>query len=1159
MNWIKKMFQNQAVRYIFFGGCTTLVNLVSYTLMRTVLGIDITIAGFISILLSIAFAYVVNKIFVFESKTNTVWEVIKECAQFVGMRLLTMYIEVFGVLLLSCVWGMNDLIAKLVIQVVVLVLNYVFSKAFVFKEKKDISQLTEKERKNRKTKKWCVIASAGIPAVVMLIAYIANGVFPFGDHGVLIIDSLHQYLPFFTDFHDKLAASESLLYSFGGGLGYNFWATYAYYLASPLNFLIVLFPARNMMDVMAYLIVIKIALCGGCFGYYLTTRNKGKNFTPVVFAVMYALSSFMIGYYFNLMWLDSIALLPIVMLGIERIVKGESGRTFGLSLFLGLYCNYYIGFMLCLFSCLYFLVQWIAAKRFTIKAFFKSGINFAWYALLSGGMAALVLMPAYRALGITESMDDNGFPDKIKFFTSTIDQLTSHFAFVEPINIADDQAGVNAYCGVIILILVVLYVLDKKVSLRERISKILLCALLVLSFNFNMLNFVWHGFHTQNGLPNRFSFIYICLILVMGYEAFTHVKNMHVVKIIISCLVPIGFVVYCMITKAGERDLYVYLVTLGLLVIYSILLLLYRFIRLRALIVQNVVLGVMLAEMITMGIYGVCSNGTVGRSTYLDEQSAYKKLMAEQGDQDFYRSEIDSQRMRNETMFMGGNGVVLFSSTMPAATVNMCKGIGMEARTNKNGYNGMTKLFSDVFGVRYLVSKANSDTLYNMNRVGFEEPLALYKNENALSLGFMVNSAIKDWQIEGLVPMEIQDQFAGLATGSDPIFTLREEYDIEEGPTYIIRLHPGEQTYLEMTSNVEKLVIKTPQYEKTINGYNSNLFDLGRVTEDGKANVTITYKEGNENPVGVRVYTCKDEDYTRMYEKLSANQMNVTTAEDGKIRGNIDVKTAGTLLTSIPYDTGWKVKVDGKEIETYAVGTALMGFDLSEGQHEITMDFTPEGLWSGSFISIASIVLFMVTIMLEGRSRRKKGLLPGNDEEDLDDLDEDEISENEYQSMTGDYEEDEPGDSYEDAGKSEYVERYGATGEYEDEEEYESVGESGYEEDYDPAVEESEYEESYESEEEESEYEEGYESEVVESEYEESYESEEEESEYEESYESEEESEYEEGYESEEEESEYEEGYESEEESEYEEGYESPEEEFQYEESGKSGNNTGNQ
>lgn len=82
----------------------------------------------------------------------------------------------------------------------------------------------------------------------------------------------------------------------------------------------------------------------------------------MLFGTMYALSSFMIGYYFNLMWFDSIAMLPLVMLGIERIVKGGNGKMFCFSLFYALYCNYYIGFMLCLFSCLYLLVQWISAK-----------------------------------------------------------------------------------------------------------------------------------------------------------------------------------------------------------------------------------------------------------------------------------------------------------------------------------------------------------------------------------------------------------------------------------------------------------------------------------------------------------------------------------------------------------------------------------------------------------------------------------------------------------------------------------------------------------------------------------------------------------------------------------------------------------------------------
>lgn len=336
----------------------------------------------------------------------------------------------------------------------------------------------------------------------------------------------------------------------------------------------------------------------------------------------------------------------------------------------------------------------------------------------------------------------------------------------------------------------------------------------------------------------------------------------------------------------------------------------------------------------------------------------------------FYRSEIDSQRMRNENMFMGANGVVLFSSTMPEATVNLCRSIGMEARTNKTGYNGMSKLFNDVFGVRYVVSKSGGDTLYQMQKVDYEEPLTLYKNEDALSVGFMVSSDIKNWDINDKLPMKVQDDFATLATGVDFFYTLREAYSLEEGPTYIIRLHPGEQTYIEFTENVESITIKTPQYEKTINNYTKNVFNLGTVTEEGeasKANITIKYKEGKDTPVPVRVYTCTDEEYRAVYDKLAANQMENVQESGNKLSGTIHVDEAGTLLLTIPYDEGWKVLVDGVETETYRVGEALTGLDAEPGDHEISMTFTPEGLWLGSFLSLLCVVLFLATCYAERR------------------------------------------------------------------------------------------------------------------------------------------------------------------------------------------------
>ena len=205
------------------------------------------------------------------------------------------------------------------------------------------------ERLERRSSRRFFLAAFLLSVLAAGIGFISLGVWPFGDKTVLIIDSLHQYLPFYTDMHEKLQSGESLLYSFSGGLGYNFWSTYAYYMASPLNFLMALIPKENVCDFMDLMILLKIGLCSGCFSWYLHKRDSERKFLPVVFGMAFGLSNFVIGYYFNLMWLDSVAMLPLIMMGVERITQGKSGRLFGLSLFYGLWCNYYIGFMLCIF------------------------------------------------------------------------------------------------------------------------------------------------------------------------------------------------------------------------------------------------------------------------------------------------------------------------------------------------------------------------------------------------------------------------------------------------------------------------------------------------------------------------------------------------------------------------------------------------------------------------------------------------------------------------------------------------------------------------------------------------------------------------------------------------------------------------------------------
>lgn len=128
---ILKMHENDVIRYIFWGGCTTLVNLMSFYLMR-IAGLPLMAANIISIILAILFAYVVNSRFVFHDSCETLKDHIQPFVKFISARLVTMVIEVGGVWLLAVVMGFHDMVAKFCTQFLVLVLNYIFSKFLIF-------------------------------------------------------------------------------------------------------------------------------------------------------------------------------------------------------------------------------------------------------------------------------------------------------------------------------------------------------------------------------------------------------------------------------------------------------------------------------------------------------------------------------------------------------------------------------------------------------------------------------------------------------------------------------------------------------------------------------------------------------------------------------------------------------------------------------------------------------------------------------------------------------------------------------------------------------------------------------------------------------------------------------------------------------------------
>ena len=283
----------------------------------------------------------------------------------------------------------------------------------------------------------------------MLVIFIVREIYPFGDESFLHIDMYHQYFPFLTEFYHKLKNGESLFYSFQTGIGSNFLALYIYYLASPFNWLCLLCPEDLLIEFMTYFIVLKIAACGFTFSYYLKKHFNSDSFAIVFFAVFYALSGYMAAYNWNVMWLDCIVLAPLIILGLERLVKGENCILYCVTLALAILSNYYICIMICIYLVLYFFILLINAEK---KG--KALINFAWYSLLAGGMAAILLLPEITALAFTE-FSNVDFPDKVKSYFSILDVLARHSMNV-PVETGLEHWP-NLYCGVAVFFLLPLY------------------------------------------------------------------------------------------------------------------------------------------------------------------------------------------------------------------------------------------------------------------------------------------------------------------------------------------------------------------------------------------------------------------------------------------------------------------------------------------------------------------------------------------------------------------------------------------------------------------------------------------------------------------------------------------------------------------------------
>lgn len=607
-----------------------------------------------------------------------------------------------------------------------------------------------------------LLAAWAIPTLVMLFIFFLKSVYPFGNRSFLYMDMYHQYMPFFSELYDKVREGSSLGYSWNVGIGSNFLALYVYYLACPLHFLGVLLPKAHIMEFLSYLVVCKVGFCGLTSCLYLQRRFGTRSVSCVLFSCFYALSGFMAAYNWNIMWLDPVILLPLILLGLELLVKEGRCGLYCVALALCIYTNFYLSIMVCIFLVLYFFVL-LVTERSSVKILG----DFTLFSLLAGGMAAVLLVPEVCALWATD-FGHSSFPSEVKIYFSVLEELARHCFCVSAERGLDHWP--NIYCGVAVFLLAPLYAVNPGIPMRKRFAYLALAGIMLICFGVNVLDFLWHGFNYPDSLPGRQTFLYIFLILTMCYECFVHLRDLEPKHILYSYLGTVGFLLFGQrFVEHEDFSWEVWLGTLIFVTVYAVLLYFYRT-RLADRMQMAALSGVALSAPHTAGeerIEGTAdaeqskesaglpevpagigesgaassaqmrkwrewrrlltllaltavvlesgintydtSVGTTSRSAYLGQLDNYEELYelalqreADLGNDGIFRMEKFARTTKNDGTLAGYPTASVFSSTMNSTVADLYERLGMRHSKVYYAYDGATAFLSALLNVNYL-------------------------------------------------------------------------------------------------------------------------------------------------------------------------------------------------------------------------------------------------------------------------------------------------------------------------------------------------------------------------------------------------------------------------------------------------------------------------
>ncbi|MCR5263834.1 MAG: YfhO family protein, partial [Clostridiales bacterium] len=881
-----------------------------------------------------------------------------------------------------------------------------------------------------------------LPAAIMWLIFIAMGVYPFGGNSVLVLDLNGQYVSFFEYLRNVILHGRSMVYTFERSLGGEMLGIYAYYIASPFSAIVALFPKIHVTEALLAMHLLKCGSCGLTMALYLHQAHFTKKTRIITFSTMYALCAYAIVQAHNTMWIDELIILPMLVLGIERMIRRRDCTLYTVSLALAMIVNFYIGFMMCIFTVFYCVYYYFSRPEYEKNQemvshhFARVFLRLSLLSLIAAMIAAVIILPTYYALTFgktTFSNPDYSFKQQFDFLDLIVKMYPGSYDTVRPTGLP------FIYCGTLSLIMLPLFFTAPDVPKKEKIWGGVALAFFAFCFNGSTIDIFWHGLQKPNWLNFRYSFMLVFFIIVFGYKAFSSYAEKRIPAKSMAAVAGAELVLAFIIQKLDYEfldDLKFAWVSAGCLLIWAELLgALYGTKKDAVKSASTLIIIFMSLEMFCAGLLNTTSLDKdvvyTSRTTYVTHMDRCSPLFNRilDSDHSFFRMEKTFHRKTNDPMAFGYNGLSNSSSLMYTPVVKLLNQMGYASKSNWSKSLGGTPVSNSLLGLKYIVFEEQQDgRFYEEIDSDTDNNLYAYHNPYFIQPVSAVNDAIRDLDFYGPEnPFELMNAMITAMLGEEKTvevwhYVKADDIDYQNCDISFVTGHKkyspevGKQdARIAMKIkgaglNNDIYIFVPTEYprecsiyvggskEGNILGNDTDCIQKIGAFEDGE-DVYVSLKLEKEELYIANsskyFYYLDTELYKQIMPRLREAMMQISEFSDTRLYGIIDIPAGSgltTLYTTIPYDEGWQVYIDGERTEIFKTsGDALLAADISEGRHTVELLYRQKPLAIGAVLCVAGVVCLIGVMIFDRLWHENHRYIPDPPLEEYDPLESDVI------------------------------------------------------------------------------------------------------------------------------------------------------------------------